>query len=415
MDKILVIDDSEFITKIITVVAHRAGYAPYVASSLKEAEAILEQSHNFACACVDYNLPDAPNGEAIDFVVSQDIQTFVLTGNLDETIRERILSKQVIDYIPKETAQSFDYVQRLLVRLRENREIRILVVDDSKSSRNYVKTLLKRQNFLIAEAENGQQALELLGQYDDIKLIITDHEMPVMSGIDLTSEARQTYEYERLAIIGISGSSSVSLSARFLKNGANDFLIKPFSQEEFYTRVFRNVEAIENIATARHAAEHDFLTDLLNRRAFFEKSAGMIDRAFSINQACAVALMDLDHFKQVNDTYGHDAGDTVLREMAHRLRQHFPEPNILVTRLGGEEFCVFIASCEQAEAAGRMEFFRHHLESFKFELPEKQLQVTTSIGLVMLEQGQTLAKALTQADQALYKAKEAGRNTLFEA
>ncbi|AWB66371.1 diguanylate cyclase response regulator [Saccharobesus litoralis] len=418
--KVLIVDDSRAITKLVSSIAQQAGFTPVVASCARDIEHVLDDPTHFLCACVDYNLPDAPNGEAIDFVLGQAIPTFVLTGHLSETIRDTILSKPVIDYVPKETVQSFDYVGRLLVRLRDNRNVKILLVDDAKSSRTFMLALLARHNFNVLEADNGKTALKVIQQHPDIKVVVTDNEMPEMNGINLVSEIRKSYSSDQMAIIGISGTNALSLSARFLKNGANDYLTKPFSHEEFFTRIFRNLEFIENVDKAKYAANHDFLTDLTNRRAFFELAPALAQQAFTQDQSCCIAIMDLDKFKSINDTYGHDTGDEVLVEMAKRLKSHFREQTIITSRFGGEEFCVFFSNVSKDEAAGRLEFFRHHLETFAFELSNGQpLAVTTSIGLSAIKPDSdntqlVIDQAISQADQALYQAKHQGRNLLVE-
>ncbi len=413
-DKLLIIESNSSVAQVISVVAKRNSYKAYTAANLTELKAASIKPEDFSLACVDYNLPDANKGQAIDYIVELGIPCFVITDSLSEEIRTDILSKQVIDYIPKETIQSYDYIGKLLSRLRKNKTTRILVVDDSKSARSYIKSLLARHHFLIAEAENGQQALERLAEFDDIKLVITDHEMPIMGGIELVSEIRRKISSDKLAIIGVSGGTQKTLSARFLKNGANDFLAKTFGQEEFYTRIFKNLDYQEQVSKALHAANHDFLTNLSNRRYFFERIPQLLANNQKQNQPSCVAILDLDKFKSINDTYGHDIGDLVLKEVAHRLGSHFPEDNIIKSRFGGEEFCLFLSNVCQAEAAGRLEFFRHHLETFSFDLGQHKLEVTTSIGLSRVENND-IDSAISLADLALYQAKNNGRNLLQEA
>lgn len=413
-NKVLVIDDSKSIAKVVSAIASKAGFEPIIAYSLRDLESIITDSNEFFCACVDYNLPDAPNGEAIDFVVSLDIPAFVLTGSMEEATREHILSKPVIDYVPKETVQSFDYVGKLLKRLKQNLDTNILVVDDSSSARLYTRALLKRQNYQVQEAADGKSALEILSKDNQIKIMVVDHQMPGMTGIELVSEVRKTYNTDQLAIIGISASAEgTSLSARFLKNGANDFLTKPFSPEEFYTRIFRNIEYIENINKARKAATTDYLTGLYNRRHFYDQAHVLMQQAQAKQTELTLALFDLDKFKSVNDKHGHDVGDEVLQEMAKRLIQHFRAPNV-VARLGGEEFCILMPNTGLDEATGRLEFLRHHIETFEFETRRKTLSLTTSIGLSQIQPDE-LDVAMKAADEALYAAKRGGRNQLVQA
>ncbi|KMT65071.1 diguanylate cyclase domain-containing protein [Catenovulum maritimum] len=411
-EKVLIIDDNKSITRVVDAIAKKMGFLTAVVHSYRQLEQVITENNEFFCACVDFNLPDAPNGEAIDFVINQGIPAFVLTGQMDEQTRQTILSKPVIDYVPKETIQSFDYVGKLLARLKANEKIRILIVDDSASARIHLRSMLTRHNFLISEALNGVEALKVLETYNDIKLVVTDNEMPVMTGLQLVPEIRKKYEHQKLAIIAISSSNQSILSARFLKSGADDYLSKPFSAEEFYTRIFRNLEFIEHVEEVQFAVDHDFLTKMHNRRYFFEQSDIILNKMKETDSNAVFAILDLDHFKSVNDTYGHDAGDIILVQTAKRLKQHFPE--CLTARLGGEEFCILFPNTSSEEAIGRLEFLVHHFENFEFEIPDKSLQVTLSIGMADCSDGH-ISETMKRADQALYRAKQNGRNQLVEA
>ncbi|MER2492475.1 diguanylate cyclase domain-containing protein [Catenovulum sediminis] len=404
---VLVVEDNPSTAKVIMAIAQKLGFEAEAVHSYAEL-ITLSSLKAYFCVCADYHLPDAPNGEAIDLALSQQIPTFVLTGKLDEQTRLRVLKKSVVDFILKETIHSFDYVAKLLMRLRNNMNVRILVVDDSVSVRRYLTTLLERQNFIVAEAENGQQALEVLNIHNDIKLVVTDQEMPLMTGLQLTTAIRKEYSHEQLAVIAISNATDAMLTARFLKNGANDCLNKPFDAEEFYTRIFRNLEYIEQVEQIEFAAHHDYLTRVKNRRSFFEHAENILSTQSS---GVALALLDLDHFKAINDTYGHDAGDIILVQATQRMQSHFPDA--IVARLGGEEFCLLLPQVSPDEALGRLEFLCHHFESFAFNVANQQLQVTVSIGLVEAD-ATGISAALKRADIALYQAKNNGRNQVVE-
>ena len=156
---------------------------------------------------------------------------------MDEDTRARILKKNVVDYITKENAQVYEYLTRLLSRLEKNKKVGVLVVDDSRVGRNAMVTLLRRHNFITYEAGDGQQGLDALRRYNNIKLAIVDENMPVMSGLQMLCELRRNVTKEDLAVIGISADNSSGLSARFIKSGANDYLHKPYCHEEFFCRI----------------------------------------------------------------------------------------------------------------------------------------------------------------------------------
>ena len=406
--KLLVVEDSRPIARVIKQIGEALNYQVTVAASLAEVEAILQGGESdFFAATIDYALPDANDGEAIACVLSHGIPSVVMTGKMDESTRQKILSQPVIDYIPKENSQAFLYLKRVLHWQLTNQGNGILVVDDSSSARNHVVELLKRRNFNVYVAENGQLALNVLAQHSDIKMVITDLEMPVMDGIELTNEIRKNYGRDQLAIIGISGASNGIHSARFIKNGADDFLRKPFCPEEFYCRITQNIESLNNIEQIQKAANTDYLTDLPNRRAFIRDAQASIAEYIKNKTPYALAMLDIDFFKRVNDSYGHDAGDHILKVLSLYMRKHFG--NGLVARLGGEEFAIVLSGLDEDQLYNRLDDFRRAISVAQIAFEQEQINFSVSLG-VIFNSDELLAKQMSLADSALYYAKENGRN-----
>lgn len=406
--KLLVVEDSRPIARVIKQIGEALNYQVTVAASLAEVEAILQGGESdFFAATIDYALPDANDGEAIACVLSHGIPSVVMTGKMDESTRQKILSQPVIDYIPKENSQAFLYLKRVLHWQLTNQGNGILVVDDSSSARNHVVELLKRRNFNVYVAENGQLALNVLAQHSDIKMVITDLEMPVMDGIELTNEIRKNYGRDQLAIIGISGASNGIHSARFIKNGADDFLRKPFCPEEFYCRITQNIESLNNIEQIQKAANTDYLTDLPNRRAFIRDAQASIAEYIKNKTSYALAMLDIDFFKRVNDNYGHDAGDHILKVLSLYMRKHFG--NGLVARLGGEEFAIVLSGLDEDQLYNRLDDFRRAISVAQIAFEQEQINFSVSLG-VIFNSDELLAKQMSLADNALYYAKENGRN-----
>lgn len=404
--KVLVIEDSSTSMKLLKLLVERNGLQPVCAGSLIEAQHVFGTStpEEYLCALVDYNLPDAADGQAIDFTIDAFLPTIVITGRQDQATRDNVLSKDVVDYIPKENAQIYDYLSRLLLRLEKNKRIGVLVVDDSRVSRSAMLSLLRRHNFVTYEAADGKEGLDTLRKHNNIKLVITDENMPNMTGVQMVAELRRTYKKEDLSVIGISSDDSAALSARFIKSGANDYLHKPFYHEEFFCRVIQNIEYVENIDAIRRAANSDYLTGLPNRRHFFNR----VNASLRLDPAQkALAIIDLDYFKKVNDTLGHDAGDKVLKDIAKIALSHFA--NFHVARFGGEEFCVFMPNLSLEEASEKLEAFRHDVETRGCHVKGKMVPVTVSVGLTD-QFGGSIEEMLNNADELLYRAKDQGRN-----
>jgi len=412
LKKLLVVEDSKPIAKVIEKIATVLGYEVTIAESLSEVEKLLQGDNQFFAATIDYALPDAPNGEAIETVISHGISGIVMTGKMDEGTRQQILSQPVVDYIPKENSQAFMYLKRILYWQMENNNTGVLVVDDSRAARNHIVELLKRRNFTVYIADSGETALDVIANTENIKMVITDLEMPGMDGIALTNEIRKTYSRDQMAIIGISGATNGMHSARFIKNGADDFLRKPFCPEEFYCRMTQNIENLHNIEKIQKAANTDYLTDLPNRRSFFADAEQYIASYIKKKIPYGLAMLDIDFFKKVNDNYGHDAGDHVLKALALYMRKHLGSG--ILARLGGEEFAILYPGVDQDQIYNRLDDFRRDISVSQINYEQHHINFTVSIGVIFSSKAD-LATQMNQADNALYNAKENGRNQIVIA
>ena len=404
--KVLIVEDSKTSMNLMRSLITKAKLRPICTTSLVEAKHVFSSSapEEYLCAVVDFNLPDAPNGEAIDFAIESFLPTIVVTGRLDESTRTTILNKNVVDYIPKENAQVYEYLTRLLNRLDKNKKIGVLVVDDSRVSRHSMTALLRRHNFITFEASDAEQGVGVLRSNSNIKLAIIDENMPGMSGIQMISELRKTYSQEDLGIIGISSDTTSGLSARFIKSGATDYLHKPYCHEEFFCRIMQNVERLENIETIRRVANSDYLTGLPNRRHFFTRVTASLKLS---PKSQSLAIIDIDHFKKINDTFGHDCGDYTLKELAKLVADYFAD--YTAARFGGEEFCVYFSNTAPQKVRQIMEDFRIAIANKTLTFEKQSLSCTVSVGLTHKSKGGINAM-LRLADEHLYSAKNGGRN-----
>lgn len=404
---LLIVEDNPAIAKIQKFIATKVGYSVDVAETMAEAIELIEVNDYF-CAVVDYMLPDANLGEAIALTVGADIPTIVMTGKLDDKTRDLVMQFPVVDYITKESRQAYLYLEKQLTRLPRNEKVTVLVVDDSSPARKYISNLLYRHKFNILQVADAFEALEILESNKNITVIITDNEMPNMTGVQLTAKIRERYNSEEKVIIGISGTEDIRLSAAFLKNGANDYLRKPFYPEEFYYRLSQNLDMLEHIEIIRKQANSDHLTGLPNRRYFFEQAQQQISKQHDDAKICA--MLDIDFFKKINDSYGHDGGDLVLKHFAKLLGNHFAKD--LCARFGGEEFAILFKSQSLSSCAGELEKFRQAVEHTKLAFEDAHITFTVSIGLVKMK-SDNIDLILKNADELLYQAKESGRNRLI--
>ena len=246
-DTLLIIEDSFVQAKIIRKQFEvLTNFAILTAADLAEAEALIcAHKEDLFAAVVDLNLPDAPHGEAVDLCRKHGLVCIVLTASFDETLRQQFLEKRVADYFFKGSIDDIEPLTVSAQRLHANRSVQALVVDDSVTQRHAVQKMLAAQCIHSLEAADGMAALEVLAKNRDIRLVITDFEMPRMDGITLVHEIRGKHKINEMAVIGISSAGSGPLTAKFLKYGANDFLTKPFEAEEFYWRVNQTLNVLD--------------------------------------------------------------------------------------------------------------------------------------------------------------------------
>jgi diguanylate cyclase (GGDEF)-like protein len=408
-NKLLVVEDTRMFSRVLKSRLEKNGYHVTLADSLARAkELVTIDPGRFFLAILDLNLPDAPQGEIVDYILGNNIPSIVFTSQFNDNTREMMIHKKVVDYVAKDDPSSIDYVINLVSRLDMNRNTLVLVVDDSTTARNITRNLLQLQQYQVVEAVNGIEALEKLKQFPDIRIVLTDYMMPEMDGFELTKAIRQEYSRNEIAVIGISAHDGNILSAKFMKNGASDFITKPFLVEEFNCRVNQNVELISHIHALQEAVIRDYLTGLHNRRYFFDVGEKLFSAAVHQRKPLAVAMLDIDHFKRINDTYGHDLGDVTLKQLAFLL-QKFDNDVDIIARTGGEEFCLLLTDMSRVALISFFEHLRKQIELLVIDAGETTISITASIGVCCKLQ-KSLDAMVACADEHLYTAKEGGRN-----
>ncbi len=410
-DKILIVEDNKTLAKLIAKkVEMSLDCKVDVAYSFSEAKLFLK-TYKYFITLLDINLPDAPDGEIVDYALSQGNRAIVLSANIDKDFRQKMLQKNIIDYVNKGGMNDINYIIHTLKRLKKNQDHTVLVVDDSMVFRKQMQNMLENMFFNVITVAHGEEALGILPTKPNITLILTDYHMPVMDGLQLTYEVRKTHDKNSIAILAVSSNKDNEVNALFLKTGANDFITKPFSKEEFSCRINNTIEALENIQIVTNHANRDYLTGLYNRRYFFEAMAQYEVEAAEKGEQFAVAMLDIDHFKKINDTYGHDVGDKVIVSLSEILRTSTNHRDI-VARFGGEEFCIVLKNINRYSAVDILERIRSEVENFSFAIEnDNYIKFTISIGAVM-HNDENIEESINQADMMLYKAKNSGRNQL---
>lgn len=414
MKKILIVEDSDMVMKVLRhlVQSVSPGYEAIYATSLTQAIAIYDQHpQDFFAALVDLNLPDAPNGEVVDFMLSKKIPTIVLTGSYDEKRREQLFNKGIVDYVTKEGRYAYSKAVGMVNRLEKNQHIKVLLVDDSDTSRKHVANLFKRHLFQVLEAVDGVDAIKILLENPDIKLVFTDYNMPKMDGFELVRNLRYKYDKTDLIMIGVSGESSEALSAKFIKHGANDFLRKPFHPEEFYCRITHNIESLELIEQITYSAQRDHLTRLYHRSYFFNAARELYRHANEKSSPLSLAVINIDNFSQINEQHGNAWGDVALKYIANRLEQMLGR--FLLARADSDDFFVLMPGLDHEKATSFITKVKQLLAAEHCTLNGVDTYFYFSAGICD-QLFQSLDQQLAQANVFLQRAKEAGGNMIVD-
>jgi diguanylate cyclase (GGDEF)-like protein len=294
--------------------------------------------------------------------------------------------------------------------------MRVLIADDDPISRRLLEATLGRIGHEVVAVADGLEAIRLMSQPDSPRLAILDGMMPGADGLAVCRAIRQGKgPYVYILLLTARDRHEDMLAG--LDAEADDFLKKPFDAVELRARL-RSGERVlalqQHLLDAqealRHEATHDRLTGLWNRAMIVDQLEREIARAHRQKEPLSVLMADLDHFKSVNDTYGHAAGDVVLREAGIRM-VGVPRRYDLIGRYGGEEFLMLVPGCDLPAAALVADRIREAVAAAPIKAGENELRVTVSLGVACTSSGHTTAATLLQAaDEALYRAKAAGRN-----
>jgi len=298
-------------------------------------------------------------------------------------------------------------------------DFKVLVADDSAVCRKLVEHALSPEQYKIVFAENGREAIAFFAEHRP-NLVITDWTIPDISGIELVERIRRDFSTSYTYIILLTGMTDTDKVVSGLAAGADDYLTKPFHAEELVARLgvgrrmvdlHRRLEAKNRLL--EELALTDPLTGLPNRRAVEAWASRQLAGAARHGFPFWVAMIDLDRFKNINDTYGHDAGDAVLKKFAGILKTSTRSSEICA-RMGGEEFLMVLTHAEKPNIEIAIGRIREQCEAQRFEFGEARLGVTASFGVSGFQgrKAPDFNILVSQADSALYSAKRNGRNRI---
>ncbi len=286
-DVILVVEDNKTIALYEQKVLMDKGYDVVIAYDLIEAKQRLRDSKKrITLAVVDVNLPDCGSC-ALDYILKLNIPCIAMTGSFHSELREDVVDKGIIDYIVLEDDQNLELLQTTVDRILNNKDTKILLVDDSQSARFQLKKYLNHQNFTVLVATEPLEALSLLKKHSDIKIALIDYEMPNMNGVELTKIIRKSYSRSEMAILAISAHTTSIITVEFLKAGANDFITKPLVREEVTARIGVSIDMLN---------QHNQLeTEIAQRKRVEEELKTAKQRAEEASESKSSFLANMSH------------------------------------------------------------------------------------------------------------------------
>jgi diguanylate cyclase (GGDEF)-like protein/PAS domain S-box-containing protein len=532
--KLLIVDNSKVIINLLKdIFLQKNDFDLFTAKSFEEAKDLLDK-HQFFASISNIVLPDALNGEFLELLKKKEIPTVVLTSKIDAAVIKIIKNVNVVDYISKDSIYELEYANRLIKLLTFIQNVEVLVVDDSAVIVSKIKNSLESLLLKVHVANDGLTAIKVLVNNPNISIIITDHNMKEMSGLELIKKVRKSELHSKIPILIMTTENNNDLKINFFKNGATDLLLKPVLEEELKSKIidiFSNIKQIneikrftkvldEHVITSstdeygvithvsrafceisgykeeellgkphnivRHpdmpisifkevwdslkkgitwkgeiknlkkdggyywvtaiiepnfdSTNHiigftsireditdkkriyelsitDGLTTLYNRRHFNDIAPEIIENSIRDNNVFSFVLLDIDNFKKYNDTYGHQEGDNVLIEVSNALKKTFKRSEDAVFRLGGEEFGILIKTKTKEDVLILAEKARKDIELLNLEHkqnpPLNVLTASFGVSIIEIENNNLeLDFIYKETDDALYKAKESGRNKI---
>lgn len=293
----------------------------------------------------------------------------------------------------------------------EEKKNSLLIVDDESSNLKYLSHILG-QDYKIFSATNGESAIKKAKEYKP-DLILLDILMPGLDGYQTLSEIKRTEEIKKIPVIFITGLDTAKDEEKGLSLDAADYIIKPFNPPVVKLRVRNQIQIVNQLRTIECLSMIDQLTNIPNRRSFDDRLKIEWKHAVRENEPISLMVLDLDRFKAINDTYGHQQGDIVLKTVADVVVHILKRPNDFVARWGGEEFVVLMPNTSLEGALDVAEKIRHEVENTLIPgISGEELKITVSIGVTSLIPAldDSIETFFSKADKALYTAKEAGRN-----
>jgi diguanylate cyclase (GGDEF)-like protein len=375
--------------------------------------ALSEPNAEFSLAILDLCQADAADGEALDYVISRGIRPVVFSASSNNRRREEVLAKNVHEFVLKNSERSLDNLAATVDRILSLGKPEVLIVCPDLRYDSSFARLVEHANYSVSIMPSGEEALEFLDRARTVELVLLNVSVGDAEVAEFLDALKSRFGEDAARVIGYSDQNLPSQAGWFLKAGGDEFLSLPMSALDLESRLTHTLAIHQQIRSLRRMASRDFLTDMLNRRYFFDRGPKIVEMCIRQRMPVSAALLDIDHFKKLNDTYGHEVGDLVLKSVSRKMLSLVGEDKHLPARLGGEEFGILFTNLSIRAAYEFCERIRSEIAMTRIVVEEEEISVTVSMGLAEISGLESFDNYLNAADQYLYLAKHSGRNRVF--
>lgn len=407
MKKILIIEDNKMLCKLLAKkIQTTLGYEVDLAFDFAEAKALA--TNDYFLAFVDLCLPDAPNGEVVDYVIEKKIPAIVLTASGDKATKEKFMDKDILDYIFKESETCIDEIIGSIIKLNQYAKTKVILAMSKLSERNEIKKMLAQRQFNILAAAHGEEAMNYLNDNNDIKLIIADVNMPVISGFELLTQVRERFSDDELGVI-LLGESGDSLEADSFKSGVNEYLVKPLKKESFNCRLDRCLSYMDDKKFLNTYNILDPISGVKNYNALLSGIEDYFNEISAKDAEFAFAFLDVDNLQTINYEYGREVGDRVIKICANEIVNE-TKGRDLVGRYSEEKICILLKNVSQERAIKIFSRIRVNIKKAGILVNLDEVFFTASIGVVFGKSGDKIDDLVDRASKALGQAKDNGKD-----
>ncbi|MCX8085202.1 MAG: diguanylate cyclase [Calditerrivibrio sp.] len=425
MPEALIVEDSKFFQKIIENELRELDYNTVCVSNLSEAREQLRSNKRFHIVTIDIELPDG-SGYDLCREIKEDpkfsyLQPIIITSTTEKDSRKKAFDSGAIAYIEKDAVQRLlkNYIKNILSIINNISYSNnwVILLEDSDFQRKYMKSILEFAGLKVIDFKDNKSLLTFLeDERPVVDLALLDYFLESGTSLETISYLRSSKMYEQVPVITLTVSNELSHKYEIFMMGANDFILKPFDTGDFYLRIRNQLRTkyLLDMLDAKNkllmiSSITDELTKLYNRRFFWENLEKEAKRHNRTNSEYSIIMLDIDHFKMINDKYGHSTGDLVLSDVAFTIKNAIRNTDV-VARYGGEEFIVLLPDTKKENALKVGEKILNAIRDIPVNF--RKAPITTSAGLASSSERDHYEKVIALADERLYKAKNNGRNRI---